>query len=129
MDKIILFITTNWLLSIVSSVIAIILCAVIADHKGRRVGGWSFGGIILGWLGVIIVALLSNTRVNNSNNNTAQPLHYSNSQVYHQTNYTERDNTPASHTWRCSGCRNMITTDPCPICGRQFSVNKNEQNQ
>ena len=36
------------------------ICAVIADSKGRSVGGWLLGGILLGIFGVIILALLQN---------------------------------------------------------------------
>jgi hypothetical protein len=35
-----------------------VLCAIIADSKGRNVGGWVLGGILLGLIGVIILALL-----------------------------------------------------------------------
>ena len=46
-----------WL--VIGFVAPTVVCAVIADKKSRSVGGWIFGGLFLGWIGVIIVALLS----------------------------------------------------------------------
>lgn len=46
--------------AVISSLISVIACPVIADRKGRSVVGWLFGGLCLGLLGVIIVACLRN---------------------------------------------------------------------
>ncbi len=40
-----------------------VIAAAIASHKGRNVAGWFFGGFFLGIIGVIIVACLSNRKV------------------------------------------------------------------
>lgn len=39
-----------------------VICAVIAQHKGRNVAGWFFGGLLLEIIGVIIVAVLPNLK-------------------------------------------------------------------
>jgi type II secretory pathway pseudopilin PulG len=40
-----------------------IIAAVIAAHKGRRAVGWFFGGFFIGLVGIIIVAVLPNLKV------------------------------------------------------------------
>lgn len=45
-------------LGIINTIISTIACPIIASHKNRSVGGWIFGGLILGLLGLIIVACL-----------------------------------------------------------------------
>lgn len=45
-------------LGVVNTIISTIACPIIAGYKGRSVGGWIFGGLILGLIGLIIVACL-----------------------------------------------------------------------
>lgn len=45
-------------LGIINTIISTIACPIIASHKNRSVGGWIFGGLILGLLGLIIVSCL-----------------------------------------------------------------------
>lgn len=46
-------------LGIIVTVIAMIICPIIAHKKGRSVFGWFFGGLLLGGIGIIIVSCLS----------------------------------------------------------------------
>jgi len=45
-------------LGIINTVISMIACPIIASYKGRSVGGWFFGGLFLGLIGLIIVSCL-----------------------------------------------------------------------
>jgi len=40
-----------------------VIAAAIASHKGRNVAGWFFGGFFAGIIGIIIIACLSNRKV------------------------------------------------------------------
>ena len=42
------------------TVVSTILCPIIAHNKGRSAVGWFFGGLLLGGIGLIIMACLSN---------------------------------------------------------------------
>ena len=42
--------------------IAMIICPIIAHKKGRSAVGWFFGGLLLGGIGIIIVACLSDVK-------------------------------------------------------------------
>ena len=46
-------------LGIIVTVISMIICPIIASHKGRSALGWFFGGLLLGGIGIIIVSCLS----------------------------------------------------------------------
>ena len=46
-------------LSIIVTVVAMIICPIIAHNKGRSALGWFFGGFFLGGIGIIIVSCLS----------------------------------------------------------------------
>ena len=46
------------ILGIINTVISMIICPIIAGYKNRSVVGWFFGGLILGFIGLIIVACL-----------------------------------------------------------------------
>ena len=45
-------------LGIISTIISVIACPIIAANKGRSVVGWIFGGFFLGFIGLIIVSCL-----------------------------------------------------------------------
>ncbi len=45
-------------LGVINTIISTIACPIIASHKNRSVGGWIFDGLVLGLLGLIIVACL-----------------------------------------------------------------------
>ena len=46
-------------LGIIVTVISTIACPIIAHKKGRSAVGWFFGGLLLGGIGLIIIACLS----------------------------------------------------------------------
>ena len=45
-------------IGIIITVISAVLCPIIAYSKGRSAFGWVFGGLLLGGVGLIIVACL-----------------------------------------------------------------------
>ena len=47
-------------LGVIVTVVSMIICPIIAHNKGRSAFGWFFGGLLLGGIGIIIVACLSN---------------------------------------------------------------------
>ncbi|MBO5907853.1 MAG: hypothetical protein J6Q85_06865 [Clostridia bacterium] len=96
---------------VIASIIAIILCAVIADKKGRSVGGWIFGALCLGWIGVIILCCLSDLNTNyykKSGIGTTQPG------VFPKARTIEPKKVGS---YRCENCGEMIDTEQCPWCG------------
>ena len=109
MSQIIDLFVTYYIRSIISGIIATIVCAVLADRKGRRVGGWIVGGLLLGWVGVIILACLSNQSIHPNSTRVVEKHYYHNQSM----------NT---HRWRCDNCGQMISADPCPFCGQVFSA-------
>ena len=125
MTDIIAFFTTYWIVSVISSTIAVIVSAVLADRKGRSIGGWIFGGLVLGWIAVIILACLSNERTHSYPSRIVEK-HYYHTPV---TQTSTKQNSASTHRWRCHNCGNMITTDPCPFCGQVFSVKSSEDNK
>jgi hypothetical protein len=50
-------VTAAWLLI---NLIFAVICAVIASNKGRSAVGWFFAGLFITWIGIIILACLSN---------------------------------------------------------------------
>lgn len=46
-------------LGVIVTVVSMIICPIIAHSKGRSAFGWFFGGFLLGGIGIIIVACLS----------------------------------------------------------------------
>ena len=46
-------------IGIIGTIVSTIACPIIADRKGRSIGGWIVGGFLLGWLGLIIIGCLS----------------------------------------------------------------------
>ena len=106
------FLSSYYILISISAIAAIIVSAIIADRKGRSIGAWIFGGLVLGWLAVIILACLSNQR------SAPAPTRIIEKYYYH--NEAEQSSSPTHH-WRCHNCNHMITKDPCPFCGQDFS--------
>lgn len=47
-----------YVIGIINNIISLIVCPIIAGYKNRSVVGWFFGGLILGLIGLIIVAFL-----------------------------------------------------------------------
>ena len=46
------------ILGIINTIISMIACPIIAGYKNRSVIGWFFGGLLLGLIGLIIIACL-----------------------------------------------------------------------
>ena len=114
MSEILAFFTVYWYVLVISNIIAVIFSAILADRKGRSIGGWIFGGIILGWVAVIILAFLSDQRAPYVPKRTVE-RHY-----YH--NQSDMPTKEPSHRWRCHNCNQLISADPCPFCGQVFST-------
>ena len=114
MSEILVFFTVYWYVLVISDIIAVIFSAILADRKGRSIGGWIFGGIILGWVSVIILAFLSDQRAPYVPTRTVK-RHY-----YHNQSDMPTKETP--HRWRCHNCNQLISADPCPFCGQAFST-------
>lgn len=53
-------------IGIIVTVISTIACPIIAHGKGRSTVGWFFGGLLLGGIGLIIIACLK--PIDNRNN-------------------------------------------------------------
>lgn len=47
-------------LGTIVTVVAMIICPIVAHNKGRSAFGWFFGGLFLGGIGITIVSCLSN---------------------------------------------------------------------
>ena len=92
-------ITILSVLSVVSVIVCLILCAKIADSKGRSVGGWIAGGIFLGWIAVIILAVLPSNAYDYKPGSSG-----SSSLVRKYQPYT------------CFNCHNTIDTRTCTVC-------------
>ncbi len=97
--------TVIGIIGVISFIIAVIICAVLADRKGRSVGGWIFGGLCLGWIGVIILCCLSDLKCNN--------------RMYQSTssNKVSGSNTRKVGIHVCKKCGETIDTVQCPWCG------------
>jgi hypothetical protein len=50
--------TALTLIGVINTVISMIACPIVASYKGRSVGGWLFGGLFLGLIGLLIVSCL-----------------------------------------------------------------------
>lgn len=50
--------TVALIFGLVFTIVSTIACPLIAARKNRSVGGWIFGGMLLGIIGIIIVACL-----------------------------------------------------------------------
>lgn len=48
-------------LGCINTIFSAVACPIIAYQKGRSVAGWFFGGLLLGFIGLIIVACLPKT--------------------------------------------------------------------
>ena len=129
MTEILSFFTTYWIVSVISSIIAVIVSAILADRKGRSVGGWIFGGLILGWIAVIILACLSDQSTYSHSTQIVEKYYYHQSTEPIITQQTSKEKSSSTHRWRCHNCRNMICADPCPFCGQVFSVKSDENNE
>ena len=97
---------------------------------------------ILMWAGVWIVSLIfcsayfgSSVRIRtymgndaylrNSmlNKMTVSPIPVDGSDQFPDITYqNDSDSKSEEHKWRCSGCGNMVSSDPCPHCGKRFDT-------
>ena len=46
------------IIGIIVTVISMIVCPIVAHAKVRSAAGWFFGGLLLGGIGIIIIACL-----------------------------------------------------------------------
>ena len=102
--------------------ISIAACAVLADKKGRSVGGRIVGGIFLGWFGFIILCCLSNRSTAEYEKTVARRyLSTGNkkSNAGPRADYTKKMPvaTVRVEKYRCAECGEMIDTLQCPYCG------------
>ena len=123
MKEIIAFYTSYWIVIVISDTVAVIVSAVLADRKERSIGGWIFGGLVLGWTAVIILACLSDQRT------PSYPSRIVEKHYYPAPQTSEKHMSAPTHRWRCYNCQNMIHTDPCPFCGQVFSVKSDEDDK
>lgn len=127
MEKLILFFPTYWVLVLISDAAAVIVSAVLADKKGRSIGGWICGGLFLGWISVIILLLLSDLSVKMVHR-TKHTNEFENANYISYTNmHSKIENEDVDHKWRCDKCGNMISEDPCPFCKKSFSSSFNQK--
>ena len=47
-----------FLLSLCANIVSMILCPILANKKQRSIVGWLFIGLLIGWIGLIIIACL-----------------------------------------------------------------------
>ena len=119
-----------WTFIVISNIVAVICSAILADRKGRSVGGWIFGGVMLGWIAVIILACLSDQSTHFPPKQIVEKHYYYNQSIEQRTTkQIPTKETFSIHRWRCHNCRNMIDVDPCPFCGQVFSVKSDKNNE
>ena len=105
-----------------SYIIPPIVCAVKAQEKARSVGWWVFGGMMLGWIGMIIILCLPSLRSHKPSG--AHRPFYTSSRDGADTStsgnetYTVPTRVRAKvEKYRCAECGEMIDTEQCPWCG------------
>lgn len=98
-----------YVIGIISTIVSTIACPIIADRKGRSIGGWIVGGLLLGFLGLIIIGSLSDKT-------PAQRVVETPTADYLK---------PKKHRVYCPNCGQYITRESggrliCPFCGDAF---------
>ena len=93
----VIFITVFYIIAIISSIVSLILCGVMAARKERSVGGWIVGGLFLSWIAVIILACIPSNAIDYRGANSS-------SLVKKYLPYT------------CMNCKHTIDTRTCSIC-------------
>ena len=91
--------------SVTSSIAAIVVCGVLADRKGRSVGGWIVGAIFLGWIAVLILALIQNLPVSTRRISTGREPFYKIKEKEHDVHK------------RCPQCGEIVKSATCEMCG------------
>lgn len=105
-----------------SYIIPPIVCAVKAQEKARSVGWWVFGGMMLGWIGVIIILCLPSLKSNRASGVRRPFYTTSGDSVVAPLGGSASTKAPTTETgkrekYRCAECGEMIDTDQCPWCG------------
>ena len=113
-------------ITVVIELISIAACAILADKKGRSVGGWIVGGIFLGWFGFIILCCLSNRSLSEYEKMVAsgyQSTRYQRSNAGPHADYTKKRPIPTARVakYRCEACGETVDTPRCPYCGAERS--------
>lgn len=55
-------------------------------------------------------------------NKNSHPIPADGSDQYPNGVHDNRSTSNSEHKWRCDGCGNMVSSDPCPHCGKRFDV-------
>ena len=96
---------------IVVTVVAMIVCPIVAHRKGRSAVGWFFLGLLLGGLGIIIVCCLSDQNQRDYRNYSATKVDF------YTKKLVKKSPTPPSG-WKCPSCGTMNSDfdDYCIKC-------------
>ena len=123
------------LIALLSYIFPPIICAVKAQEKGRSVGWWVFGGMVLAWIGVIIICCLSDirprskkpfslTRSTSEGGHVCPKCGYSDAEGSTATGSVSSTSKPTAvrsdkkvDRYRCAECGEMIDSLRCPWCG------------
>ena len=93
---------------LLSAIFSLIVCAKLADEKGRSVGGWIVGAFFLEWIAVIILCCLSDLSY------SATPKKSICDVPLPQTR-----KIPRVGKYKCDHCGEIIDTIQCPWCGHR----------
>lgn len=99
---------TVYAIGIIINVLAVIICPIVAANKGRSVGGWIIGGLLLSLIGIIIVSCLPSLIQQTT---------------YRTTTHVTRSHAPQKY---CSHCGQIVITydNICPNCGYSLNPTK-----
>ncbi len=102
---------TYMAISWISTIAAMIVSGILANKKSRSVVGWVIGAFFLGWIGVIIVACLSDK----SYANYVPPSY----QQPYQQPYQQQQGAPYGIRKACPKCGNLMQGNRCSMCGHK----------
>ena len=110
-----------FLISLASLFVPPVVCAIQANNKGRNVGAWVAIGLLLGWIGMIIILCLPSLNVKKP----AAVYHPPKNQpFYNQSSETNNNVVKKADKYRCEICHELIDTAQCPWCGHRNGSTK-----